>query len=178
MFIRIRRVGGFAGIDREVVSADTATWPEAVVAELRQHLGSIAAIRARAADRLGADHFEYAIDVRDEPAAAVTRLVVTDFCDPREPMMKHVHAILALLAATDPYRAVCCYLEHLGGMPLDQQLELWAPHREATAPDQIRRARNRLYRYHLRGKRVLAEVLGAGGDRGHPSVEARLAHQE
>jgi hypothetical protein len=100
MFIRIRKVGGIAGIDQEVAAVDTAKLPKSVADEIRQHLRFISALRASAVDRPGEDHFEYAIDIDGEPGTAALRVV--EFCDPDEPMMKHVRAVLTLLAANRP----------------------------------------------------------------------------
>jgi hypothetical protein len=56
------------------------------------------------------------------------------------------------------YRSVCCYFEHLAGVPLHAQVERWA---DAADSNAVERARNRIYRYHHRGRRVLAELLSS-----------------
>jgi hypothetical protein len=108
-------------------------------------------------------------------AAGLTALVLDRL---RVDALKHLERTRRPDSAESLYRAVCCYLEHVGGVALDRQLERWAPRREPGAPDQLRRARNCLYRYHLRGKRVLAEVLEASGSQGHSAADPRLADYE
>jgi hypothetical protein len=77
-------------------------------------------------------------------------------------------AALAHLQQTRPpravqslYRAVCCYLEHLAGLPLCIQVERWVGAVEPAIPSECRRAQNRLYQYRRRGKQVLNELKGA-----------------
>jgi hypothetical protein len=65
--ISVRRSGGFAGIDEEVGSVDTATLPSAIrdeVESLVQEAGFFALPRAVEGE-VGADQFRYAVTVED-----------------------------------------------------------------------------------------------------------------
>jgi hypothetical protein len=79
MKIRVRRTGGFAGLDETLYDVDTGTLSASAASELDRKLSSLdAAVRSEgAAPRpAGADLFKYEISVRDRQRQR--SLVVTD----------------------------------------------------------------------------------------------------
>lgn len=88
-----------------------------------------------------------------EAAMAVRRL--------RQDLLKYLRQTRTPRAAHSLFRAACCFLDHLMGAPLDRQIARWAGGRarQDLEPSQVRRARNRIYQYHRRGRLVLNELL-------------------
>jgi hypothetical protein len=91
-------------------------------------------------------------------AAADARIAVSQL---RQDLLHHLERTRTPRAAQSLFRAACCYLDHLTGTSLDRQIERWAGESEQGASEKVemRRARNRIYQYHRRGRRVLNELL-------------------
>ena len=102
-----------------------------------------------------------AIGTRDVPPGSSRdgRLNLHDF-DRR--IREHLHRTRRPKDVASLYRSVCCYFEHLAGVPVDAQLQRWVDG-DLAEPRELNRARNRIYRYHHRGRRVLAELLSDSG---------------
>jgi hypothetical protein len=90
----------------------------------------------------------------------------------RRDLLNHLEQTRTPRVADSLFRAACCYLDHLAGTSLDQQIERWAGEGDRSVGNSSRmtRARNRIYQYHRRGRRVLNELLepalvGRFGDR-------------
>jgi hypothetical protein len=97
MQIKIKRLGGFAGLEENLVSVDVDTLPKPVADELRERVAQLAALSARSPTPIGADQFHYEINIA-EPGAQPRTLTVVDEGDPEQPLMKQVRAILDLVA--------------------------------------------------------------------------------
>ncbi|HEY5957670.1 MAG TPA: hypothetical protein VIV60_13995 [Polyangiaceae bacterium] len=78
----------------------------------------------------------------------------------RENIREHLNLTRRPRAASSLFTAVCCYLDHIAGVPLDAQLKRWVNERNnaPSTPSSFGRARNRVYQYHHRGREVLMEL--------------------
>lgn len=98
-------------------------------------------------------------------------------------LLNHLEQTRTPRVARSLFRAACCYLDHLAGASLLHQIERWANQSDQAerGRSQMRRARNRIYQYHRRGRLVLNELLepalvGRLGDRAAPiSCRSRAA---
>ena len=97
MQIKIKRLGGFAGLEENLVAVDVDTLPKPVADELRERVAQLATLSARSPTPVGADQFHYEISIA-EPGAQPRTLTVVDEGDPEQPLMQQVRAILDLVA--------------------------------------------------------------------------------
>jgi hypothetical protein len=97
MQIKIKRLGGFAGLEENLVAVDVDTLPKPVADELRERVAQLATLSAQSPTPVGADQFHYEINIA-EPGAQPRTLTVVDEGDPEQPLMKQVRAILDLVA--------------------------------------------------------------------------------
>jgi DNA-directed RNA polymerase specialized sigma24 family protein len=74
--------------------------------------------------------------------------------------LRHLQRTRRAAVVDGLYRAVCCYLDHVNGASTRSQIERWAANGQDASADGRRRARDRLYQYRLRGKQIVAELLG------------------
>jgi hypothetical protein len=95
MEIRIRRLGGFAGLDQTIASLDSDRLPKASADRLSNHLAQLSSLGATAPESKGADQFRYEIEV-SEKGTPPRVLSVIDEGDPKKPAMKHLSALLNL----------------------------------------------------------------------------------
>ena len=98
MKIQIKQSGGYAGIEMTLAAVDSGLLPDEVAAQLPERLNRLSALCAQIQPSLGADRFQYDIEISD-PGSKPRRLTVIDEGDPGEPAMQEVMAILELLGA-------------------------------------------------------------------------------
>jgi len=98
MRIVVKRLGGFAGVEQDLASADLNTLPPSVADQLRKSIEQLDMLTAGGPRSEGADQFRYVIEIAESgtPRRAVT---VVDEGDPEQPAIKQVRAILGLLGA-------------------------------------------------------------------------------
>ena len=99
MTLKIKRLGGFAGLEENLAAVDLAKLPKSVADQLRERVAQLATLSAQSPRPVGADQFHYEIDIA-EPGAQPRTLTVVDEGDPEQPAMKQVRAILELVAGT------------------------------------------------------------------------------
>ena len=97
MQIKIKRLGGFAGLEENLVAVYVDTLPKPVADQLRERVAQLATLSAQSPTPVGADQFHYEISIA-EPGARPRTLTVIDEGDPEQPLMQQVRAILDLVA--------------------------------------------------------------------------------
>ncbi len=132
---------------RGTTPAEAVVWCRTV---LHNHLRSEQRRQLRMASAVDA------VDTLDVPPGSSRdgRLNLHDF---DRSILEHLHRTRRPKDVASLYRSVCCYFEHLAGVPVEVQLRRWAG--DLAEPREVNRARNRIYQYHHRGRRLLAELL-------------------
>jgi hypothetical protein len=97
MTLKIKRLGGFAGVEENLASVDVAKLPKPIADQLRERVALLATLSAQRPRPVGADQFHYEIDMA-EPGAQPQTLTVVDEGDPEQPAMQQLQAILELVA--------------------------------------------------------------------------------
>ena len=98
MRIRMKRLGGFAGVEESLATVDSDRLPGALADRLGEHVAQLITLCAQTPRSEGADQFHYEIEITG-PGAPPRTLTVVDEGDPDLPAMKHVAAILDLAGA-------------------------------------------------------------------------------
>ena len=96
MTIKIKRLGGFAGVEEDLASADLDKLPGPVADQLRERVVQLDTLTVHGQGAEGADQFRYVIEIV-EPGGRSRTVTVVDEGDPEQSAMKQVRAVLELL---------------------------------------------------------------------------------
>ena len=99
MTLRIKRTGGYAGIEENLASIDVSSLPEPAANQIRQQVTQLSALTAQRPERVGADQFRYEIEIA-EPGSTARTINVIDEGNPDEPALKLVQRILGMISET------------------------------------------------------------------------------
>lgn len=162
----------FRGTDqREAVAWCTRVLTNYLLSELRVHLRERNASSVPERDLETNGHSTERAALTTVPPPQENRCALMSL---RERVRRHLMQTRSRRAATSLFDAVCCYLDHVAGVPLDMQVVRWGQHRGIAPGGWLRRARNRVYQYHRRGRAVLLEFErvcaehGTNGQTAHP----------
>jgi hypothetical protein len=95
MKIQVRQVGGFAGAQVTLASADTSNLSSEAAAQLRDHLSRLSRLISLHPPSPGADRLQYEVDITEPGAQSRVLTVVEE--DPDQPAVQEVISILELL---------------------------------------------------------------------------------
>ena len=98
MIVKVRRVGGFAGLQEDLAALDTAHLAPEARGAVSACLAEIERLVARE-ERIGLDQLRFEIDVEGEGGAPRTTIVVVDEGDPHDPLRSQVEQLVGLAAA-------------------------------------------------------------------------------
>jgi hypothetical protein len=98
VLVRVRRVGGFAGIEEELVTLNTNSCNAQQSADIEECVAELSRIKAAEEDPgpIGADMLQYEVDVHEEDGS-IREIVIIDDGNPDRPSLQCARRLLQAL---------------------------------------------------------------------------------